>query len=58
MINQIEENHFELSLFSDEWNELKNSKSRYVEQGTVEQVIPLLFAFIYLLLAFYVGAGS
>lgn len=55
VINKIEEDHFELHLFSDEWKKLKTKKSGYAEQGSVEQVVPLLFAVIYLTLAVYIG---
>lgn len=56
VIRKIEREHLDIALFSDEWEELKEAsgkrwRRRYVEQGAVERVVPLLFVVIYGVLA-------
>jgi len=60
VINRIEREHLDIALFSDEWDELKKDpvkawRPRYSEQGAVERVVPVLFLFLYVSLALYVG---
>lgn len=49
VINDIEDRHFEIKVFSQEWLELKKDpvpkwRKRYAELGTVERFVPWLFA--------------
>ncbi len=61
VINKIERDHLDLTLFRDEWKKLKKGPKkdrvkrwpRYAEQGAVERVVPLLFVAIYGVLAIY-----
>lgn len=49
VINDIEDRHFEVRIFRQEWTELKQDRvprwrPRYAELGTVERFVPWLFA--------------
>ncbi|WP_422653763.1 RipA family octameric membrane protein [Lacisediminihabitans sp.] len=56
VINKIEADYFEVRPFSDEWAHLKHDENikrwrgRYAELGTVERVMPAVFAVLYLAL--------
>lgn len=49
VILAIERDHFQTRPFSDEWGSLKNDRvpgwrDRYAELGTVERIVPIVFA--------------
>lgn len=49
VINAIEDEYFEVHPFMDEWKELKKDpvsgwRQRYAELGTVERLVPVVFA--------------
>ena len=51
-INKIESDHLAVRPFTDEWSELKRDpvatwRNRYAELGTVERVMPVLFALLH-----------
>jgi hypothetical protein len=53
------ENNLEVKIFDDEWKRLKEKRTgswreRYAEFGTVERLVPLIFAALYA--AVFVGA--
>ncbi len=55
VINAIEGKHLQEHPFMDEWNELKKDpvsgwRGRYAELGTVERLVPVIFAAINLVL--------
>lgn len=63
VINKIEETHFEVRPFVDEWSLLKTDdpikrrrRDRYTELGFIEQAVPGAFAFLYVVLAVYLVA--
>lgn len=48
VINTIEQEHFTVTPFTDEWNSLKKDpvpklRGRYAELGAVERVVPIVF---------------
>ncbi|MFI5583764.1 hypothetical protein ACIA5G_01915 [Amycolatopsis sp. NPDC051758] len=54
VINKMED-RLPVSIFSDEWESLKRDpipgwRGRYAELGTIERIIPALFAVLYILL--------
>lgn len=66
VINAIEKEHFGVRPFTDEWTVLRrtdtvtrwqdrltHARDRYAELGVVEQFVPLLFAVLYLVLAYH-----
>lgn len=55
VINKIEAEQFQVRPFSDEWgylkqDEIKRWRDRYAELGTVERVMPVIFAALHLAL--------
>ena len=62
VINKMEE-RLEVKPFSDEWEYLKKDpvkrwRGRYAEFGTVERVVPVVFAIIYIALAVTAWMGK
>lgn len=60
VITRIEEQHFDVRPFADEWTLLKRAdpvkrrwRDRYTELGFIEQAVPAAFAVLYLTLALY-----
>jgi hypothetical protein len=55
VINRIETQSLPVHIFADEWQEMQRRstsrwRARYVEMGTLERIIPVVFAAIYVLL--------
>lgn len=55
VINRIEAEHLSIQPFADEWNELQSDpvarwRPRYAELGSVERLVPLVFALLNLVL--------
>ncbi len=63
VINKIEEEHFDVRPYVDEWSLLKKDdplkrrwRDRYTELGFIEQAVPGAFAALYVALALYLVA--
>lgn len=55
VINRIEAEHLPIRAFAEEWEQLKRDpvsrwRRRYAELGTVERVVPVVFAALYVVL--------
>jgi hypothetical protein len=55
VINRVEADFLPIQVFSDEWATLKKDpvrawRKRYAELGTIERIVPAVFALLYVLL--------
>jgi hypothetical protein len=63
VINKLEEDHLDVHLFRDEWQQLKQDRvpawrKRYAELGQIERLVPLLFAALYAVLAIHLNLDT